>query len=112
MRTNRLPLLLIAAAGLLAACTKPAGDAAKPAACTTCHTDTTTSAVNPTSGLHNVIPTVSGQQQRAIAALARRRLINPYAAGTTNSDSSGAVTMPPSMGAARRNCAPRSARTG
>jgi peptidyl-prolyl cis-trans isomerase C len=32
MRTQRLPLLLIAAAGLLAACTKPAGDAAKPAA--------------------------------------------------------------------------------
>jgi len=35
MRTQRLPLLLIAAAGLLAACTKPAGDAAKPAADTT-----------------------------------------------------------------------------
>jgi peptidyl-prolyl cis-trans isomerase C len=32
MRTQRLPLLLIATAGLLIACTKPAGDAAKPAA--------------------------------------------------------------------------------
>ncbi len=31
MRNQRLPLVLIAALGLLAACTKPAGDAAKPA---------------------------------------------------------------------------------
>ncbi len=31
MRIQRLPLVLIAAVGLLAACTKPAGDAAKPA---------------------------------------------------------------------------------
>jgi peptidyl-prolyl cis-trans isomerase C len=31
MRIQRLPLVLIAAVGMLAACTKPAGDAAKPA---------------------------------------------------------------------------------
>jgi len=52
MRTQRLPLLVIAAVGLLAACTKPAGEAAKPAAGAT----TTTTAAKPTT-----VATVNGQ---------------------------------------------------
>jgi peptidyl-prolyl cis-trans isomerase C len=46
MRNQRLPLILIAALGLLAACTKPAGDAAKPAAATPAAKTTTVATVN------------------------------------------------------------------
>jgi peptidyl-prolyl cis-trans isomerase C len=46
MRNQRLPLILIAALGLLAACTKPAGDAAKPAAATPAAKPTTVATVN------------------------------------------------------------------
>lgn len=46
MRNQRLPLVLIAALGLLAACTKPAGDAAKPAAAAPVAKTTTVATVN------------------------------------------------------------------
>jgi len=46
MRNQRLPLVLIAALGLLAACTKPAGDAAKPVAGTPAAKTTTVATVN------------------------------------------------------------------
>jgi peptidyl-prolyl cis-trans isomerase C len=46
MRNQRLPLVLIAALGLLAACTKPAGDAAKPATAAPAAKTTTVATVN------------------------------------------------------------------